>query len=69
MMTLSKIFDLIGEISNKKIIHHKPKFIGSPMVIKISNKKILNLLRYKIKFNNKSGIIKTRDWYQNLLKA
>ena len=66
MITLGKVFSMIGKISNKKVVDHGSKIIGSPKVIKISNKKILKKTNYKISTNIKDGLLKTINWYKNL---
>lgn len=68
MITLGKIFSLISKISDKKLVHLKSKINGSPKIIRISNKKILKLTKYKISTNIQQGLIKTINWYSNLLK-
>lgn len=68
LITLDKIFRLIAKMANKRLINHKPKLFGSPIIIKISNSKILNLLNYKISMNLEEGLKKTRKWYENLIK-
>lgn len=65
--TLHNIFKLISRISNKNLLYHKQKLSGSPNIIRISNKKILDLLKYKISISLKEGLIKTRNWYKNLI--
>ena len=69
MITLGKIFSMIGQISNKKVFNHGSKMIGSPKVIKISNKKILKKTNYKISTNIRDGLLKTISWYRNLSNA
>ena len=66
MITLGKIFSMIGKISSKKINNHGSKLIGSPKVIKISNNKILKKTNYKISVDIKEGLLKTISWYKNL---
>ena len=68
MITLGSIFSLISKISKKKLIKHQSKITGSPNIIKISNKKILKLAKYRISTNLKKGLIKTIDWYSNLIE-
>jgi dTDP-D-glucose 4,6-dehydratase len=41
---------------------------GSPSIIKISNKKILKFLNYKISTSLKEGLSKTINWYSNLIQ-
>ena len=69
MITLGKIFSMIGQISNKKVFNHGSKMLGSPKVIKISNKKILKKTNYKISTNIRDGLLKTISWYRNLSNA
>ena len=66
MLTLGKIFTMIGKFVNKKLVNHKSKVVGSPKVIKISNKKILKKTKYKISVNIKEGLSKTISWYKFL---
>ena len=66
MITLGKIFSMIGKISNKKINNHGSKMLGSPKVIKIANNKILKKINYKISVDIKEGLLKTINWYKNL---
>ena len=68
MTTLGSMFSLISKISKKKLIKHHSKISGSPNIIKISNKKILKLTKYHISTNLKKGLIKTIDWYSNLIE-
>ena len=65
--TLHSIFKLISQISKKKLVYHKEKLKGSPGIIKISNKKILSFLKYKISIKLREGLLRTRDWYKNLI--
>ena len=60
---------MIGQISNKKVFNHGSKMLGSPKVIKISNKKILKKTNYKISTNIRDGLLKTISWYRNLSNA
>ena len=69
MITLGKIFSMIGQISNKKVFNHGSKMLGSPKVIKISNKKILKKTNYKISTTIRDGLLKTISWYRNLSNA
>ncbi len=66
MITLGKIFSMIGKISEKKLVNHGSKMIGSPKVIKISNEKILKKTNYKISTGIREGLFKTIIWYRNL---
>tara|TARA_X000001036_G_scaffold437051_1_gene481526 strand:+ start:1859 stop:2902 length:1044 start_codon:yes stop_codon:yes gene_type:complete len=66
MITLGKVFSMIGKIANKKIINHGSKMLGSPKVIKISNNKILKKTNYKISTDIRDGLLKTINWYKNL---
>ncbi len=66
MITLGKIFSMIGKISEKRLVNHSSKMIGSPKVIRISNKKILKKTNYKISTGIREGLIKTISWYRNL---
>ena len=68
MTTIKQMVKIISKISNKKTKKHKNSFKGSPQIIKISNKKILNATKYKISTDLKKGIIKTYNWYLNLAK-
>ena len=67
MITLGKIFSMIGKISNKKIINYGSKMIGSPTVIRISNRKILKTINYKISVDIKEGLLRTIEWYKYLI--
>lgn len=67
MTTIGEMVKIISKLSNKKIIKHKSFLKGSPNVIKISNKKILKAINYKISTNLKNGLIKTYNWYLNLI--
>ena len=49
------------------INNHKSFLKGSPKIIKISNKKILNAINYKISTSLKDGLRKTFSWYLNLI--
>ena len=66
MITLGKIFSMIGKISNKKVVNHGSKMIGSPKVIRISNGKILKTINYKISVGIKEGLLRTIEWYKYL---
>ena len=66
MITLGKIFSMIGKFMNKKLVNHKSKILGSPKIIKISNDKILKTTNYKISINIKEGLLKTISWYRLL---
>ena len=68
MTTIKQMVKIISKISNKRMKKHKNSFKGSPQIIKISNKKILNATKYKISTDLKKGIIKTYNWYLNLAK-
>lgn len=68
MTTLGKIFLLLSKIANKKLINHDSKISGSPQIIKISNKKIRKITKYKISTDIKQGLLKTINWYSNLLE-
>ncbi len=68
MTTIKQMVKIISKISNKKMKKHKNSFKGSPQIIKISNKKILNATKYEISTDLKKGIIKTYNWYLNLAK-
>lgn len=68
-ITLLTTFKLISKLSSKKLNFHKEKLLGSPKIIKISNKKILKYLKYKIKIDLKEGLIRTINWYKNLILA
>jgi len=67
MTTIGEMVKIISKLSNKKIAKHKSFLKGSPKVIKISNKKILDAIKYKISTNLKNGLIKTYNWYLNLI--
>ena len=67
MTTIGEMVKIISKLSNKKISNHKSFLKGSPSVIKISNKKILKAINYKISTNLKNGLIKTYNWYLNLI--
>ncbi len=67
MTTLREMVGIISKISKKKIINHKSFLKGSPKIIKISNKKILKAVNYKISTNLKDGLTKTFNWYKNLM--
>ena len=67
MTTLREMVSIISKISKKKIINHKSFLKGSPKIIKISNKKILKNINYKISTNLKDGLTKTFNWYTNLI--
>ncbi len=67
MTTISKMVKLISKLSKKKIKKHKSFLKGSPSIIKISNKKILKAINYKISIDLKSGLFKTHNWYLNLI--
>ena len=67
MITLGKIFSMIGKISNKKVVNRGSKMIGSPKVIRISNRKILKTINYKISVDIKEGLLRTIEWYKYLI--
>ena len=67
MTTINKMVKYISKLSKKKIKNHKSFMKGSPKVIKISNKKVLNLIKYKISTNLQDGIFKTYQWYSSLI--
>ena len=67
MTTIGEMVKIISNISQKKIIKHKSFLKGSPKIIKISNKKILNAVNYKISTSLKDGLTKTFNWYSNLI--
>ena len=67
MITIKQMVKIISKISQKKIIKHKSFLKGSPKIIRISNKKILNGINYKISTNLKDGLTKTFKWYSNLI--
>lgn len=67
MTTIRKMAKLISKLSKKKIKKHKSFLKGSPSIIKISNKKILKAINYKISIDLKSGLFKTYNWYLNLI--
>ena len=67
MTTIGEMVKIISKLSNKKIKKHKSFLKGSPSVIKISNKKILKAINYKISTNLKNGLRKTYHWYLNLI--
>tara|TARA_B100000902_G_scaffold253236_1_gene239752 strand:+ start:12514 stop:13533 length:1020 start_codon:yes stop_codon:yes gene_type:complete len=67
MTTIGEMVKIISKFSNKKIKKHKSFLKGSPSIIRISNKKILKLINYKISTNLKNGLFKTFNWYLNLI--
>tara|TARA_B100000900_G_scaffold412196_1_gene433484 strand:+ start:976 stop:1995 length:1020 start_codon:yes stop_codon:yes gene_type:complete len=67
MTTINEMVKIISKISQKKVIKHKSFLNGSPKIIKISNRKILNGINYKICTSLKDGLIKTYSWYSNLV--
>ena len=67
MTTINDMAKFISKLSNKKIKNHKSFMKGSPKVIKISNKKVLNSINYKISTSLRDGIFKTYRWYLNLI--
>jgi len=68
MTSLKKMVNIISKLSGKKIKNHKSFLKGSPKVVKISNKKIINSINYKISTSLFTGLIKTFKWYSNLVK-
>lgn len=68
MIKLGKIFSMISKITKKKLVSHQSNIIGSPKIIKISNSKILQATKYKISVNEKEGITKTINWFENLIR-
>ncbi len=67
MTSIGEMVKIISKLSNKKIVKHKSFLKGSPSIIKISNKKILNAINYKISTNLKTGLMKTYNWYLKLI--
>ena len=67
MTTIGQMVEIISKLSNKKIQKHKNFLKGSPNIIKISNKKIIKSINYKISTDLKDGLLKTYDWYLNLI--
>ena len=67
MTTLGKMVQIIAKLSKKKIKKQKNFLKGAPSIIKISNKKILGLTNYKISTKLEDGLIKTYQWYFNLI--
>jgi nucleoside-diphosphate-sugar epimerase len=67
MITIGEMVKIISNISQKKIIKHKSFLKGSPKIIKISNKKILRGINYRISTSLKEGLLKTFNWYSNLI--
>ena len=67
MITLGKMVKIIAKLSNKKIKRHKSFLKGAPSIIKISNKKILDSINYKISTKLEDGLLKTYQWYLNLI--
>ncbi len=67
MTTLGQMVKIIAKLSKKKIKKQKNFLKGAPSIIKISNKKILSLTNYKISTKLKDGLIKTYQWYLNLI--
>ena len=67
LTTISKMVKIISRLSKKKIKKHKSFLKGSPSVIKISNKKILKSINYKISIDLKTGLFRTYNWYLNLI--
>ncbi len=67
MTTLGEMAKIISILSNKKIKNHKGFLKGSPNIIRISNKKILKAINYKISIDLKEGLLRTYSWYKNLI--
>ena len=67
MTTIGQMVKIISKFSKKKVRKNKSFIKGSPNVIKISNKKILKSINYKIATNLKDGLIKTYKWYSALI--
>ncbi len=67
MTTIGQMAKIISKFSKKKIRKNKSFIKGSPKIIKISNKKILKSINYKIATNLKDGLIKTYKWYLYLI--
>ena len=67
MTTLGETVKIISSLSDKKIKNHKGFLKGSPNIIRISNKKILKAINYKILIDLKRGLLRTYDWYKNLI--
>ena len=67
MTTLGEMVKIISKLSNKKIKNYKGFLKGSPNIIRISNKKILNAIDYKILVGLKEGLLKTYSWYKYLI--
>ena len=68
MIKLGQIFSILSKLTKKKLIKHKSKVSGSPNIIKISNKKILNITKYKISTHLREGLLDTIKWYFHLIK-
>ena len=67
MTTIGQMVKIISKFSKKKVRKNKSFIKGSPEIIKISNKKILKSINYKITTNLKDGLIKTYKWYSTLI--
>ena len=67
MTTIGQMVKIISKFSKKKVRKNKSFIKGSPKIIKISNKKILKSINYKIATNLKDGLIKTYKWYSTLI--
>ena len=67
MTTIGEMVKIISKISQKKFIKHKSFLKGSPKIIKISNKRVLNGINYRISTSLKEGLLKTFNWYSNLI--
>jgi len=67
MTTLGQMVKIIAKLSKKKIKKRKSFLKGAPSIIKISNKKILFSTNYKISTKLEDGLIKTYQWYRNLI--
>ncbi len=67
MTTIGQMVNIISKFSKKKVRKNKSFIKGSPKIIKISNKKILKSINYKITTNLKDGLIETYKWYSALI--
>ena len=67
MTSLGKMAKIIAKLSKKKLKIKKSFLRGAPSIIKISNKKILDSTNYKISTKLESGLLKTYQWYLNLI--
>ena len=68
MTTLGQMVKIIAKLSKKKIKRQKSFLKGAPSTIKISNKKILDSTNYKISTKLEDGLIKSYQWYLNLIR-